>query len=577
MRRIIISISMMVFLLASSAQCAVYYVSGTSGSDSNPGTITAPWKTIYKANIALQPGDTVYIRGGVYEAGDSMNAKDYQQAIRPSQSGANGNVITYSAYPGETVTVKGTHNRSFAVNLQNRSYIRVTGINFQNMYLFMWIMNGNYNEIDKCVFGPIRYRTDGVGPNWRGSTIYKSSTHNYIHENTFYDYGQFVSGSQEGVVFEIGDGSTIPCTDASHYNTIANNHIYHGGHHVFGINSKYNVIRGNNIHNEGWYGSSECSALYDDGKCGYRVVSMSGYTETTGENLIESNRISYGGPELDNVMIGGSGLSLGTAKNIVRFNDFYGNNIYGLRLGTSLSAAGSDVRYNKIYNNTFYHNGYGPNADVPLAKYPHLRSSLYINASSGNISIISNNTIKNNLFSAVYPGESSIYPANWAAYQVVSNNCEECVGDPAFVNTDMSNKLSNTLPDLSLQSSSPIKNTGSHLTVTNGSGSSSQTLVVDDARYFQDGKWGSNLSRAAKVIQADWIAIGTVYNAVQISAIDYSTNTITLASPMTWKGGDSVWLYKKSDGTKVLSGTAPAMGAHEVIEPPAPPQNLMFK
>ena len=64
-------------------------------------------------------------------------------------------------------------------------------------------------------------------------------------------------------------------------------------------------------------------------------------------------------------------------------------------------------------------------------------------------------------------------------------------------------------------------------------------------------------------VNADWIAIGTVSNVVQISSINYSTNTITLASAMTWSNNDSVWLYKNSSGEQVLYGSAPDQGAHE--------------
>ena len=94
-----------------------------------------------------------------------------------------------------------------------------------------------------------------------------------------------------------------------------------------------------------------------------------------------------------------------------------------------------------------------------------------------------------------------------------------------------------------------------------GSGSGSTTLKADDALYFQDGTWGSDLARGA--LHADWIAIGTVNNAVQISSINYATNTITMASPMTWASGAPIWLYRKSDGTRVLYGSAPDYGAHE--------------
>ena len=69
-------------------------------------------------------------------------------------------------------------------------------------------------------------------------------------------------------------------------------------------------------------------------------------------------------------------------------------------------------------------------------------------------------------------------------------------------------------------------------------------------------------------MQADWIAIGTVANVVQISSVAYGTynspaGTITLASPMTWSNGAPIWLQKKSDGALVLAGAAPDYGASE--------------
>jgi hypothetical protein len=97
-------------------------------------------------------------------------------------------------------------------------------------------------------------------------------------------------------------------------------------------------------------------------------------------------------------------------------------------------------------------------------------------------------------------------------------------------------------------------------------GENSTTLIVDDALFFQDGSWGSDLSD----IQADWIAIGTINNKVQIGLIDYATKTIILSSPKTWEDNASVWLYKDSGGNVVLRGSAPDIGAHEAHTLKAP-------
>src|ERR1700726_1552925 len=44
---------------------ASWFVS-TTGADTNPGTLAAPFRTIQHAANLAQPGDTVQIRGGIY-------------------------------------------------------------------------------------------------------------------------------------------------------------------------------------------------------------------------------------------------------------------------------------------------------------------------------------------------------------------------------------------------------------------------------------------------------------------------------------------------------------------------------
>ncbi|WP_235886391.1 carbohydrate binding domain-containing protein [Paenibacillus cymbidii] len=82
----------------SDASGTTYYVS-PSGSDSQAGTIGAPFLTIGKAAATAQAGDTVSIRGGTY-----------RETVKPSHSGTAGNPIRYEAYSGETVTVSGTNS-----------------------------------------------------------------------------------------------------------------------------------------------------------------------------------------------------------------------------------------------------------------------------------------------------------------------------------------------------------------------------------------------------------------------------------------------------------------------------------
>lgn len=118
--------------------------------------------------------------------------------------------------------------------------------------------------------------------------------------------------------------------------------------------------------------------------------------------------------------------------------------------------------------------------------------------------------------------------------------------DPKFVSAGP------TGANLHLQAGSPAIQAGGALITAVGSGSTSTALTVADAGYFQDGYGG--------IVQADWIRIGST-NTVQISSINYSTNVITLATAQTWSNGDSIYLYKKSDGVVVLNGANPDIGA----------------
>jgi hypothetical protein len=109
--------------------------------------------------------------------------------------------------------------------------------------------------------------------------------------------------------------------------------------------------------------------------------------------------------------------------------------------------------------------------------------------------------------------------------------------------------------DFSLDPDSPARDTGGPLTAVAASDSGAGTsLVVEKAEFFQPG-WGG--------VEADWIAVGSLDNVAQIVSIDYDADTIILAGSLARSDGDPVYLYKDSDGTPVLNGAAPDIGAIE--------------
>ncbi len=66
------------------------FVDAGKGADDAPGTKDAPWKTIARALPTLQPGDTLYLRAGVY-----------YESLYLALAGKEGAPITIRSYPGE--------------------------------------------------------------------------------------------------------------------------------------------------------------------------------------------------------------------------------------------------------------------------------------------------------------------------------------------------------------------------------------------------------------------------------------------------------------------------------------------
>ena len=104
---------------------SAFYVS-TTGSDSNPGTQTAPWRTVQHAADVARAGSTVNVRGGVYEERLTINVS----------GNATDGYITFRSYPGETAVLDVAHfspdGRSSILTIHNKSYIRIEGFELRN-------------------------------------------------------------------------------------------------------------------------------------------------------------------------------------------------------------------------------------------------------------------------------------------------------------------------------------------------------------------------------------------------------------------------------------------------------------
>ncbi|MCX9081918.1 MAG: right-handed parallel beta-helix repeat-containing protein [Candidatus Methanoperedens sp.] len=146
-----------------------YYVA-KNGNDNNPGTEARPWLTIKKAANTLAAGEKVYVKKGTYK-----------EQVIVTRSGSSGKYITYSAYPGDTVTLDGN------------------GLKMEDWSGLFWIKSANYIEVKG--FNLIKGRS-GVHVNGGSNIIIKD---NYI-ENP-YHCGIKVGWSKSNNI--IIDGNTI--------------------------------------------------------------------------------------------------------------------------------------------------------------------------------------------------------------------------------------------------------------------------------------------------------------------------------------------------------------------------------
>lgn len=121
----------------------------TDGNDNNPGTLSLPYKTITKAISVAQPGDTIFVRGGIYSLTSTIS-------IGSSKSGTSSKMYYLFAYQNERPVLDfssmslGSSNRGISLRA-NYWYIKgfdIKGAGDNGMI----IDGGSFNIIENCAF-----------------------------------------------------------------------------------------------------------------------------------------------------------------------------------------------------------------------------------------------------------------------------------------------------------------------------------------------------------------------------------------------------------------------------------------
>jgi hypothetical protein len=105
----------------------IYYVS-TTGSNSSAGTSASPFATLQHAHSLAKPGDTIYLRGGVYKLSTGIQLTNDGTASAP---------ITITSAPGEKAVLDGAAMTKggaagYVLSLDGVSFNRVSNLEIRN-------------------------------------------------------------------------------------------------------------------------------------------------------------------------------------------------------------------------------------------------------------------------------------------------------------------------------------------------------------------------------------------------------------------------------------------------------------
>jgi hypothetical protein len=343
------------------ANAGTYYVS-TNGSDSNPGTLSAPWRTIKKAANTLVAGDTVNIRGGTYK-----------EQVTPKNSGYAGAYITYAAYPGETVTIDASglnFSWSGIFNIDTRSYIQVSGLRLINSPGFgVYTMNSNNIKILK---------------NYTNNTIYSGILAQKSDTVTI-DGNEVALANNGG-----GSQESITIADTQKY-TVSNNRVHGGGKE--GIDAKGNSSNGKIFGNN----------VYDMARVGIYVDAWDDTSDNIEiyNNKVSNSKSANSGASEDGIRIGAE--QGGTASNIKIYNNILYNIAQtGIILSSWTETGTAKFNTVSVYNNTIYNAGVKSGGGIQIQGSQNsgvfVRNNVSSKNKSFNIQASSGTTISHNLF-----------------------------------------------------------------------------------------------------------------------------------------------------------------------------------
>jgi hypothetical protein len=178
------------------AQVTVYV--SPAGSDSNPGTVDQPFKSISKGLSAVGTNGLVVLRGGVYLLGSSK--------LSLNKTAQAGSFIRIWAYPGEVPVLDCTGNTSDGIAISG-NYYYLKGIEQRNAGHNGINISGNNNIIENCAV----HDNQNTGLHLTGSAAPGPSDNLILNCDAFRNYDPPIGGNADGfsAKWTVGPGNVF--------------------------------------------------------------------------------------------------------------------------------------------------------------------------------------------------------------------------------------------------------------------------------------------------------------------------------------------------------------------------------
>ena len=560
---------LLILLFATPAWSATTYYVRTDGhntncagthnaSDASTETNQCAWLTIQKCADTMVAGDTCIVAAGTYNE-QVTETTDGTYGVDELPFTADDQFITYVSNPHTNPSAEtpgGAITRGFVVT--NRKYIRIIGFQFTHL-------TDAY--------------THGISAEKASYCQFNLNYAHHVYGNGVYLYGTTASNNlvRGNKVEYLWCPASGPCGGGSPF-------ILRGAKNLF----EYNYM----AHVNDYFAISTPAA-----ENGYNIIR----NNFLGACYFKDNGMSGTAAEVDNTHTDGEEECTGPGTAHDSTGDYLASCCTGAGVGVTCSARHIDeVQTNTLSNYILFeknYHDYGADTDITdrhgmIARLTgglgmKLRENLwnrvlaawYSNGSgfrqynnttvnskaNSTVALLygsSGTTLDGKSFNNVYYNATAA-TNNWPYAIYVKSPVSELIADydiwygytayyassyqtptpwdgstRAAITATANNPLLEALFDI--PSNSPAKGAGVSLTLANGAAAeATQTLVVDDAKLFIGQDWG--VLQADGSLYGDTIIIGT-NDPVVIEAVNYSTNTITLASAQTWADNATVRL-----------------------------------